>query len=1101
MRETSSYEHKSSAPQYKFSEIFDLDEIQKLQDLFSVATGVACIITEPDGTPITQPSGFSTFCSDIVRKTDIGLKNCLLSDSIIGSPKFDGPRMQKCLSGGLLDGGASIIFDGKHVANWLIGQVLDEKFEIEELLPYADLIGVDRDLYLKELRKIKRMPVQQFEGICDFLFFNAKKLSKYAIKNVFLTNEINEKNINEKKINRLNEELELNVQLRTTQLKDTNVQLEESNIQLEEVNAQLEESNTQLEIANARAEEANAELEEINAELEETNAILEKEIAERQRVEEEIKQLNKELENKVIERTSQLQEMNTSLEEEISERIKVEEILTQEKIFTEALFEGIPGFLYVYDEEGRLIRWNKKHEEMTGYSAEELSKMTLADWYEGDDAIRIAAGVAEVFKTGYGEVEAHLIMKGGKKLHIKVNGVLLINEGKKYFTGVGIDITKEKKDEEELRKSEEKYRLSEESLKKAQKVAHIGNWMWDLSANKIVFSEGMYNIFGISRDGFVGELEDFIKKALHPEDLNLLPPINMISFVEKEPILYRIIWPDESIHYIWTKVGDVIYDEEDSPILITGIAQDITERKRIEDAKAQAEAASEAKSTFLANMSHEIRTPINAIIGFSYLIQKTQLTDTQRDYVEKTILSAKNLLGLVNNVLDFSKIEANKIALEYDVFDLYEVLNNISHIVSFNLQEKKLKLFYSIDPSIPKFLRGDAFRLNQVLLNLINNSIKFTEQGEIAIILEAESISEKHIQLKFIIEDTGIGMSQEQQTKLFESFSQGDMSTTRKYGGTGLGLSISKSLIELMGGTIQVKSELGQGTQFEFTAGFEWSNKLKADKNAYSKLMFLKVLLISDNRFKSSILKKELEQFDVTVKLVKSIVDAIQILREEDFHLVLISCKLLTVEVKQVAKQIKTALGPSTPLIMLASHYRGYDDIELLENDKVIHGIFYYPMGKAQLYKKLTHIFAESVDREVNTYEEFRMESYNTLSNAKILLVDDNEINQELVTAILEEYNIVIHIADNGSKAVDMILIEKYDLVLMDLQMPIMDGYEASRRIRALDSSKDLPIIAMSAHAIKGIKEKVSEAGMNDYITKPFEVSKMIDTLKKWIKI
>lgn len=284
-------EHKANnfteITNFKFLELFDLEEIQKLQDLFSVATGVATLITETDGTPITKPSGFCCLCNDLIRKTEVGLKNCLISDSIIGRSKEDGPSIQRCFSGGLIDAGASIIVEGKHIANWLIGQVLDEDYKIEDLLNYADVIGVDRGIYMEELSKVKRMSKQQFEDVCNFLYLNAQQLSKYAIKNINLTQEINQRLIKEAEIEKINNELEERINHRTLQL------------------------------------------EELNSELEETNAILEEEVIERQRVEDEIRILNEELENKVLERTCQLQAINSKLETEITERIKIEDILRE----------------------------------------------------------------------------------------------------------------------------------------------------------------------------------------------------------------------------------------------------------------------------------------------------------------------------------------------------------------------------------------------------------------------------------------------------------------------------------------------------------------------------------------------------------------------------------------------------------------------------------------------------------------------------------------------------------------------------------------------------------------------------------------------------
>ncbi|MHB8129591.1 MAG: PocR ligand-binding domain-containing protein [Mobilitalea sp.] len=405
------YDGKMITPEQKFYDIFDLQEIQELQDLFSAATGVASIITEPDGTPITQPSGFCNFCNEIVRKTDQGLKNCLFSDMVIGRPNKNGPRIQKCLSGGLMDGGASIVIKGQHIANWMIGQVLDEDIKLEDLLPYADVIGVDHEIYMNELSKVKRMPKHQFESICDFLFLNAKQLSKYVIHNIALKDEIIRKTVHEDEMKSVNKELEQNVKHWSTQLEET------------------------------------------NAELEEMNAILEEEIREHERADEEIRKLNEELENKVLERTEQLQDMNAILEEEIDEKIRTENELSIERFFTDAVLDSVPGLLYLYDDQGKLVRWNKKHEEMTGYSSKELSCMEIFDWYKGDEKsiANVTLGVKRTLEEGSGDAEAYLQCKNGTSLPIYLTAVRLQLEGKIYFTGIGIDITDLKKREDENR--------------------------------------------------------------------------------------------------------------------------------------------------------------------------------------------------------------------------------------------------------------------------------------------------------------------------------------------------------------------------------------------------------------------------------------------------------------------------------------------------------------------------------------------------------------------------------------------------------------------------------------------------------------------------
>lgn len=509
---------------YVFSELFDLDEIQKIQDLFSAATGVASIITEPDGTPITEPSGFCSLCNEIIRKTEIGLRNCLISDSVIGSPDKDAPKIQRCLSGGLIDGGASIMVDGKHIANWLIGQVLDEDYEIEDLLTYADVIGVEREVYKNELLKVKRMSKLQFEHVCEFLFQYAGQLSKYIIKNIALTHEINRKLLNEAEINNINRELEIRVKRRTTQL------------------------------------------EESNAELEEVNAILEEEIIERHHAEEEIKKLNEALENRVIERTIQLQDMNSILEEEILEKRQAENELHKERVFTDALFHSVPGMIYLYDDKSKLVRWNKNHEEMTGYTSEELAHMNLLDWYKGDEKSQRAVreGIRRVNQTGFGEAEADLQKKDGTKIPIYFTASSVTIDNKQYFSGIGIDITERK--------------LLYERLQKYQILAERANdamLFIDKEGNILEANDAAVRIYGYTYQEF---------SAMNISDLrhsNKSYIIEQMEAADKGGIIF------ETVHYL--KDGTLINVEVSSQGTFLGdnrvllsIVRDITDRKKRE---------------------------------------------------------------------------------------------------------------------------------------------------------------------------------------------------------------------------------------------------------------------------------------------------------------------------------------------------------------------------------------------------------------------------------------------------------------------------------------------------------------------------------------
>jgi CheY-like chemotaxis protein len=402
-----------------------------------------------------------------------------------------------------------------------------------------------------------------------------------------------------------------------------------------------------------------------------------------------------------------------------------------------------------------------------------------------------------------------------------------------------------------------------------------------------------------------------------------------------------------------------------------------------------------------------------------------------------------------------------------------------------------------MDSNVPQFLIGDAHRLNQVLLNIINNSIKFTDKGEIKIVIRKNSQTDHGISLTFDVIDSGIGMSDEQQKDIFAPFLQGDNSTTRKYGGTGLGLSISKGIVELMGGHISVNSKIDVGSTFSFTADFGWHDQINDEIEQNKALDYLEVLLVSSNNNMQAIFEKEFSLLGISIDTCTGLNEAIRCLQSKsNYHVILLDREILN---KHTAmEQIKAMIVKPMLKVMVISTSRDYD-IEMLEHVDIINTIIYNPIGMRQLYQKLGKIFSDIKTLEKDSLnKDFTINQAHILKDVKLLLVEDNELNRELAIAILEEYGLIIDSAENGSIAIEKLLKEPYDLVLMDLQMPVMDGYEATKRIREIDSLKKMPIIAMSAHAIKGLEEIVYETGMNDYITKPFEVSKMISTLEFW---
>lgn len=519
----------------------------------------------------------------------------------------------------------------------------------------------------------------------------------------------------------------------------------------------------------------------------------------------------------------------------------------------------------------------------------------------------------------------------------------------------------------------------------------------------------------------------------------------------------------------------------------------------LEESKQIAESANRAKSEFLANMSHEIRTPMNAIIGFNYLLQKTSLTEQQKDYVDKTALSANNLLTIINDILDFSKIEAKKIVLERIDFDLYEIMSNISDTIGLAVYEKGLKMHFSIHHEVPQMLNGDPYRLNQVLLNLVNNALKFTMQGEITFVIDKVRSDENGVMLRFTVSDTGIGMTAEQRKLLFREFTQADMSTTRKFGGTGLGLVISKSLVELMNGQISVVSEYGKGSKFTFTAQFGKGSAMALSEPVASHLKFLRVLLVCGDLEMRLVLTSQLEQFQFVVCATDSAVSAEALIHSNGrFDLVILDWQMKDVDTVQFAEKIKLEYATPLQVIVLISACHEAK-LQVTDQPQSVKRLLYYPISQSQLYNEIVELFQKQMVAKHSSDSRYGdTEKFTHLRGARILLVEDNEINQQVAQAMLQELGVRVDVAENGYEALERTVGKRYDAILMDLQMPIMDGFETAGKIRARDQAT--PIIAITADAMQGVKERVLAAGMNAYISKPFEPVQLFSVLQRTLQ-
>ncbi|MBX3649957.1 MAG: response regulator [Burkholderiales bacterium] len=657
---------------------------------------------------------------------------------------------------------------------------------------------------------------------------------------------------------------------------------------------------------------------------------------------------------------------------------------------------------------------------------------------------------------------------------------------------------------DERQRIERLLKVSEERFKLAVEGSGDVIWEYDPARRTFWFAPRLLDLLGYDEGGLKPDLDTW-KSSLHPDDAARAIQAFESHLAENSPydIEYRIRRKDDS--HLWVRCkARSMRDEAGRVLRTSGILSDISRLKEAEqairEAKEVAEEATRSKSMFLANMSHEIRTPMNAVIGMSHLALKTNLDSRQRDYVQKIHNAGTALLGIINDILDFSKIEAGKISMESVDFDLEQVMSGVSAVIGDKVFDKGLELLFDVSPDVPRQLVGDPLRVGQILLNLVSNAVKFTERGEIVVQVRVEERDGGKIRLRFSVRDTGIGMTPEQTANLFREFTQADGSTTRKYGGTGLGLTISKRLAEMMGGTVWVDSVAGTGSTFTFTAWLGTGKGEPAHRVFPETLNDARVLVVDDNAGAREILAELLAALPFRVDQVASGEEAVAAVRDPGpggrYNLVFMDWKMPGMDGIQASRTIK-ALPEPPPIIMVTAF--GREDVRSEAEQARIDGFLVKPVSASSMVDAIMRIFspqssgAGPVDASGSAYD---------LSGARLLLAEDNEINQQIAVELLEGRGARVEVAGNGREAVSKVLAggpEAYDLVLMDLQMPEMDGYEAVRRIRAEARFSKLPVIAMTAHAMAEERERCFAAGMNDHIAKPIDPETMFSTLLRWL--
>jgi PAS domain S-box-containing protein len=686
-----------------------------------------------------------------------------------------------------------------------------------------------------------------------------------------------------------------------------------------------------------------------------------------------------------------------------------------------------------------------------------------------------------------------------------------------YFADVAWEVAERKQAEENLIQSHD---LLENLARLVPGVIYQYRLYPDGRSAFPYSSPGMFQIYGVTPEE-VREDATPVFGRLHPDDAQRVSDTISESARTLQTFFceFRVVLPELGLRWRWSQAHPERMP--DGGTLWHGIISDITEQKQAEAelrqhrdhleelveerttqlvvAKEQAEMANRAKSDFLAVMSHEIRTPLNGVLGLAHLLFQTGLNEKQRNYLANLQVSGEILLATINDILDFSKIESGKLNLELTNFNLDEVLTKLSTNVAYRAQAKNLELVFNIAADVPHQLVGDPMRLGQVLLNLVGNAIKFTSAGDVVIKTSLLRKTSDNVVLEFLVRDTGIGMSAETIGHLFEPFTQADNSTSRKYGGTGLGLTISQRLVQLMRGNITAESQLGKGSVFKFSLqlGYVPGNGIG------SQLSAKRVLVVDDNPETLESLESALESFAMQVTVAQSAEIGLELLTQavpQPVELVLMEWNLAggLNGLEAIQRMRRDPEQRHIPAILLISAEEMVPPAE----DGELDGYLVKPITHSQLYDALVQVLRPDKSQAIRPQAQLiSQEAMEKLEGGRILLVEDNQINQLVARDLLESMGLQVFIADNGEQAVEMVKIGHYDVVLMDIQMPGMDGYEATALIRQDQRGEDnrLPIIAMTAHALESDRQKTLDAGLDDYISKPVDVTKLANVLIRWV--
>ncbi|WP_282342039.1 hybrid sensor histidine kinase/response regulator [Pseudomonas sp. PS02288] len=696
------------------------------------------------------------------------------------------------------------------------------------------------------------------------------------------------------------------------------------------------------------------------------------------------------------------------------------------------------------------------------------------------------------------EIEA--MRRDGSVFPVQISLGVMVLEGERMVVGILSDLTEQQRQRDVLTQMRDHFAL-------ATDAAELGIWSLELPSRSLEWNDRMFKIYGhplsLREQGLSYE---HWRMRVHPDDLAEVEA-KFEAVIEGAGLydpIFRVVHANGQIRFVQA-AARVSCDPQGNPVRVTGINIDITHERELQAdlliAKELADSASAAKSSFLANMSHEIRTPMNAVLGMLLLARQTELTERQRDYLDKAQGAAKALLGLLNDILDYSKVEAGKLELEQHAFAVESLMQDLAAVLAGNLGEKDVEVVFDIDTSLPAALVGDRLRLQQILINLAGNALKFTEHGQVMISLRMLERREASVRIRVEVRDSGIGITPGQLARIFDSFTQAEASTTRRFGGTGLGLFICRHLVELMGGKLHVESDPGQGSNFWFEL------ELPVDEDQTLRDSFptlqphLRVLIVDDNSISGLSLKQTIESIGWNAELVDGALRAVgkivaAVNEGKPFDLVLMDWRMPEVDGVAAAKLVQSLSGDqSSPVIIMITAYGRGTLATLKENHAAPFASF---LTKPLTPQQLITAIAEALNGESgNKGSALELTLGSRLVGLRILVVEDNPVNRQVAEELLSKEGAAVELARDGAEGAQAVVTkpDHFDLVLMDMQMPVVDGPEATRWIRATSGFENLPIIAMTANASEMDKRACIEAGMNAHVPKPFDMEVLVSTI------